>query len=198
MCTKNGDHMLYCSWDIKAGLTEIFVILGHFLPFQPSNNSKNQHRMMYGLWDMERDRQNFLSYWAFFRYFAPLTNQKFKILKKMKKKAWRYNHFTQVYQKSWSYAILFLGYGAWRMWLLFFILGYILPFYPPSNPKNQNLKKKMTKMSRNIIILHMYSKNYDQMMYNSWNTVHNGRTDGRTDRWKKWHMEVGAPPKNDL
>ena len=187
--------MLYCSWDIKAGLTEIFVILGHFLPFQPSNNSKNQHRMMYGLWDMERDRQNFLSYWAFFRYFAPLTNQK---LKKMKKKAWRYNHFTQVYQKSWSYAILFLGYGAWRMWLLFFILGYILPFYPPSNPKNQNLKKKMTKMSRNIIILHMYSKNYDQMMYNSWNTVHNGRTDGRTDRWKKWHMEVGAPPKNDL
>ena len=112
MCTKNGDHMMYCSWDIKAGLTEIFVILGHFLPFQPSNNSKNQHRMMYGLWDMERDRQKFLSYWAFFRYFAPLTNQKFKILKKMKKKAWRYNHFTQVYQKSWSYAILFLGYGA--------------------------------------------------------------------------------------
>ena len=50
MCTKNGDHMMYCSWDIKAGLTEIFVILGHFLPFQPSNNSKNQQS--YDVWFM--------------------------------------------------------------------------------------------------------------------------------------------------
>ena len=37
-----------------------------------------------------------------------------------------------------SYAILFLRYGAWQMWLLFFILGYFLPFNPP--PPN-SLKK---------------------------------------------------------
>ena len=45
----------------------------------------------------------------------PLKTWKIKILKKWKKKVWRYYHFTQVYQKSWSYAILFLRYGAWQM-----------------------------------------------------------------------------------
>ena len=24
-----------------------------------------------------------------------------------------------------------------------------------------------------------------------------GQTDGQTDRWKKWHIEVGVPPKKD-
>ena len=28
-------------------------------------------------------------------------------------------------------------------------------------------------------------------MYGFWDMVHDGRTDG----WKKWHIEVGAPPK---
>ena len=32
--------------------------------------------------------------------------------------------------------------------------------------------------------------------------VHNGRVDGQTDRqtdrWKKWNIEVGAPPKKWL
>ena len=37
----------------------------------------------------------------------------------------------------------------------------------------------------------MCTKNYDQMMYGSWDMVHGGRTDER----KKWHIEVGAPPK---
>ena len=38
-----------------------------------------------------------------------------------------------------SYAILFLRYGAWQMWLLFLILGYFLPFNPPPPPNS--LKK---------------------------------------------------------
>ena len=37
-------------------------------------------------------------------------------------------------------------------------------------------------------------------MQGSWDKVHEGRsdrqTDERTDRRKKWHIEVGAPPKN--
>ena len=31
------------SWDKKARQTEFFVILGHFLPFDPPNNLKNQN-----------------------------------------------------------------------------------------------------------------------------------------------------------
>ena len=44
-------------------------------------------------------------------------------------------------------------------------------------------------------------------MHDSWDTVcvrdrqMNGQTDGLTDRqtdgWKKWHIEVGVPPKTD-
>ena len=41
-----------------------------------------------------------------------LKNQK---LKKKRTKPRRYHHFTQVYLKSWSYAILFLRYGAWQI-----------------------------------------------------------------------------------
>ena len=49
-------------------------------------------------------------------------------------------------------------------------------------------------MRGNFIILHMCTKNYDQMIYGSWDKARDGRTDGQ----KKWHMEVGVPPKNDL
>ena len=56
---------------------------------------------------------------------------------------------------------------------------YFLPFYslppphhhpspPPNSPKSQNWKKKKSKkMPEDIIILHMRTKNYDQMMYGS-------------------------------
>ena len=37
-------------------------------------------------------------------------------------------------------------------------------------------------------------------MYGSWDMVPNRRMDwrmdGRIDRWKKWHIEMGAPHKN--
>ena len=67
----------------------------------------------------------FLSFWIFCP-FTPLKTQKIKILKKWKKHLEIYHHFTEVYQKSWSYAIKFLRYGA-RLFL-YFILGYFFPF----------------------------------------------------------------------
>ena len=98
-CTKNHDHMLYCSWN------------------------------------MVRDRCNcYFSFWTSFYPFILLTSQKIKFFKKWKKKAWRYH------------------------------------------------------------LLHMCTKNYDQMMYGSWDMVCNRQTDG----WKKWHIEVGAQPKNQV
>ena len=54
----------------------------------------------------------------------------------------------------------------------------------------------MKKTPREIIILHMCTKKYDQMMYSSWDMVRDGWTDGRKDERKKWHVEVGAPGKN--
>ena len=43
--------------------------------------TKNHNHMMYGSWDTEWDRQNFLSFWAIFCPFSPLTTRKIKILK---------------------------------------------------------------------------------------------------------------------
>ena len=125
----------YDVWFLRYGAwqTEFFVILDHFLPFYPPNNPKNQNfeklkktpgdiiilhkctknhdHMLYCSWDMACDRCNcYFSFWAIFCPFTPLTTQKIKILKKWKN-TWRYHHFTQVHQKSWSYAILFLRYG---------------------------------------------------------------------------------------
>ena len=53
-------------------------------------------------------------------------------------------------------------YGVWRMKLLFFILGYFLPFYRPNSPKNQNFQQKKDKQEKTPgNILHMCTKNYD-------------------------------------
>ena len=49
-------------------------------------------------------------------------------------------------------------------------MGYFLPFYPPNCLKNQNFEK-IKKKPADIIILHKCTKNYDQMMYDSWDMV---------------------------
>ena len=143
----------YDIWFLRYGAqqTEFFVILDHFFSFYPSNNLKNQNfektkktpgdiiilhmctinddHMIYGSWDMERDRQNFLSFWSvFFFTFTPLTTQKIKILKKWKT-AWRFYNFTHVYSKWQSYDVWFLRYGVWRT-EFFVILDHFLLFYP--------------------------------------------------------------------
>ena len=47
--------------------------------------TKYYDQMMYGSWDMARDRYNYFSFWAIFFPFIPLTAKKIKILKKMEK-----------------------------------------------------------------------------------------------------------------
>ena len=63
----------------------------------------------------------------------------------------------------------------------FVILGHFLPFYLTNNPKKQNFQKMKIKTSEDII-LHMCSKNYDQMMYDSCDMAQNGRTEKVTYR----------------
>ena len=99
----------YDVWFLSYGVqwTNFFFILDKFcLPFYPSNNPKNQNfekmkttprdiiilhmctineKSYDHSWDMERDGQNFLSFWTMFCTFTLLTTQKIKILKKMKK-----------------------------------------------------------------------------------------------------------------
>ena len=53
---------------------------------------------------------------------------------------------------------------------------FCLPPLPPNSPKNQN-EKKMKKKHGDIIILHMCTKNYDQIVPEIWCT-----TDGQTEK----------------
>ena len=112
------------------------------------------------------------------------------------KNAWRY-YFKQVCQKSWSYATMFLRYGLWQMQLLFFILGYFLPFYPPKSPNNQNSKKMKKKPSKYHPFTHVYQKlwlDHVQYLRNGAQQT-DGQTDGQMNRQKKWNTELGAPSK---
>ena len=98
----------YDVWFLTYGVqqTGFFVILDQFLPFNLSNNLKDQnfekmkkppgdiiilHRrninddhIMYGSCDNKRNRQNYLLFWTIFCPFTPLTTQKIKILKNWK------------------------------------------------------------------------------------------------------------------
>ena len=98
----------YDVWFLRywMGQTGFFIILDHFWHFYNPNNPKSQHfekikkppggiiilhmsnindnHIMYGSWDMECDRQNFLSFWTVFCPFTPLTMRKSKFWK-MKK-----------------------------------------------------------------------------------------------------------------
>ena len=58
----------------------------------------------------------------------------------------------------------------------FFILGYFFALISPNSPKNLNFLKNEL-IPRDIIILHMSTKNHDNMMYSF-----HGWTDSWTDR----------------
>ena len=131
---------MYGSWDIKLDKQNFLSFWNIFCPFTPLTIpkikilknwkktpgdiiilhicTKNHDLMLYSSLDIMCNGYNcYFSFWAIFCPFTSLSAQKIKILKKWKKKkkpSWRY-HSTIMYQKSWSYAILFLGYGMWRI-----------------------------------------------------------------------------------
>ena len=99
----------YDVWFLRHGAqqTQFFLVLDHFLPFHPYNNTEtenfeklkkmtgaiiilhkctiNDNHIMPRSWHMKHDRQNFYWFWVIFCPFTPLTTQKIKILKKQKK-----------------------------------------------------------------------------------------------------------------
>ena len=138
LCTINEDHMMYGSWDVVAQRTEFFVILRHFLPFDPHLTTrkikilKNENKsleilsfhtrvpqitiiwcMVPEIWSA-KDRI-FSHFGLIFALLPPPPPPKRLQIWKNEKNSRGYHYFTQVYQESWSYSIFFLRYGAWRM-----------------------------------------------------------------------------------
>ena len=150
------NDMIYSSWDIEQNILKL-VILGHFLPFYPPKNPKNQNfekmkkfagdfiilhmctknhfnHKMYGSWDTVWDRQNFLSFCTTFCLFTLLWTRKIKILKKRKKHLKTLSFYKCVPKMT---VIWCMVPEIWSATDRFFvILHCFLPFYPPNNSKN--------------------------------------------------------------
>ena len=143
------------------------------MPFYPPNNPKNQNfekmniiarhiildmctknhnHMMYGSWDTEWDRHNFLPFWAIFCPFTlPLMILEIKILKKWKKCLEILTIYTYTCTINEDHMI----YGSWNIRCnreFFVILGHFCTLIP-WQPRKSKLWKIEKKKHRDIIIL---------------------------------------------
>ena len=131
--------MIYGSWNIRCNRQKFSTFWAIFFalsaPWQ-TGKSKFQHwkktsgdiitfhictindnHMMYGSWDMEYNRHNFLPFWTIFCPFTPLWTQKIKIFKTLGNK-WQ------------SYDVWFLRYGV-QQTEFFCHFGLFLSLLPP-------------------------------------------------------------------
>ena len=97
--------------------TEFFVILGHFLPFQPPDNLENQNfkieKNTWRYYHFTHLHHKWQSYDAWFLRYGAQQTEFFVIL----------DHFLENFSKFWKNEQ-----HTWR-------------YYPPNNPKNQNFEK---------------------------------------------------------
>ena len=111
MRTKNHNHMMYGSWDMKNDRQIFLSFWAIFCPFTSirtrkskfwknekkkyleislfyTSVNKNHHQMLYCSWDMARDGCNF--YFPFWAIFCPPNNSPKNQNLKNEKNAWRY------------------------------------------------------------------------------------------------------------
>ena len=142
--------------------------------------------MLYCSWDMVRDRCNYLLFWAIFCPFTPNSpkNQNFK-------KNYKVSGDIIILHKCTKITVIcYIVPEIWHVIDVIVIFHFRLFFalLLPNSPKNQNFMK-MKKTTGDIIILHMCTKNYDQMMYGSWDMVRDGRTYRQMDGWTNGRTE---------
>ena len=148
---------------------------------------------------MAHDRCNYFSFCTIFCPFTPLTTQKMEISKKMKKNCLEISFYTSA-PKNHDHML----HCSWDMVCdrcncYFSFWATFCPF-TPNSPKNQNFTNM--KKTPGDIILHMCTKkmmmyvdNDDVWLDDAWFLRYGAqRMDGRTK--KKWHIEMGVPPKN--
>ena len=146
-----------------------------------------ENHIMFSPWDMEHDWQNFWSLWTIFCPFTSLTTWKIKILKKRKNPLEISSFYISVAK------IVIIWYTVpeiWRVKDVVYVFHFGLFFAPlpppppPPSPPNSPKKKNSQNIIKpgDIIILHICTKNYDHVMYSSWDMVRKGQTDRRTEK----------------
>ena len=201
--------MMYGSWDMACmRQTEFFLILDYFLFFYPLTMQKIKilkkwkKRLEISSFHTSAPQMKIISsmipdIWSvtgrifchFELLFTPLTHWQPKKSKfwKNETNTWRYHHFTPVYQKSWSYATLFLRYGTTDNYFSFW--GIFSPFTPVTAQKIKVLKK-WKKAPGDIIILHTCTKKlwFDDVWFLWYGVRQMDRwTDRQMDGLEKWN-----------
>ena len=147
-------------------------------------------RWCYGSWDMVCDGCNYFLFWASYCPFSPITARKINILKNWKE---RPGDIIILHMCTKNYDQII--YGSWDMVrdrcnCYFSFLAIFCPFTPVTVKKIKILKKwkKYVEISSCYISV--------PKVMTGWCTVPEVycATDGWMDGWKKWHIEVGAPP----
>ena len=113
--------------------------------------SKKHNCMRYGYWDMEWDRQKFLSFCVIFCPFTLQTTRKIKVLNKIKKTS---GDIIILHTSNKTH--IHMMYGSWDIrhdGEFFIIMGHFLPFDPPNNKKSKFWKKK----KKHLEVLSFYS-----------------------------------------
>ena len=141
--------------------------------------------MLYCSWDMVLDACNYFSFWTIFDPFTLLIAPRNQNLKKWKKHLEISSSYTYVPK------IMIIWYTVSEIWcmtdvIVIFHLWLFLYHFTPVKAQKNKLLKKWKKMPVDIIILHMCTKNYHQMMYGSWDVRCDrwtaGQTDGRMEK----------------
>ena len=188
--------MVHGSWDMERD--RIFSHFGRFFGLLPPKKTENQNfekkptknldiilhnctlndnHMMYDSWDMKPNRQNIFVILDILPFY-PTNNPKTQNFEKMKKTPGDISSFYRGVPE-----IMILCYKIpeiWREIIFIFHFGLFFPFYPPNSPKNHNFKK----VKIFFIILHMCTKNCDQMIYSSWDPVRDEWLERQMDGWK--------------
>ena len=149
-------------------------IAGDIIILHICTKNHNHNHMRYNSWDREWDRQNYLSFWAIFWPFTPLTIQKIKIFKKWKKhQMWSfYTCIPKImiiwcmFPEIWSVTdIIFCHFGRFFCTLAI-LKTWIIQFF-------KKWKKKKKKPLGDSTILPLCNTNYYHMMYGLWDMEHN-------------------------
>ena len=154
--TINEHHRIFSSGNVRCNTVKFLSFLVIFFlsaPWQPENqnfkigeSSIHDNPMMCLSCDMERDRQNILSFWIVFCPFThPLTTQKRNILKKSKNGLEILSFYTGVPNMMCSPKIWSVSDKK------FYYFGPFFALLPSNSPKNEkflkNEKKKHLKVS---------------------------------------------------
>ena len=133
--------------------------------------------MLHCSWDMVHDGCNWFSFWAIFCPFTPLIAQKINIKKKKKKLkncleiSSFHKRVPKIMIRWWMVPEIWCMTDIYNCYFSFWAIFF--PF-TPNSWKKQNFEK-IKKRPGDIIILHMCTKIYDQMMFGcSWDIVRDG------------------------